>query len=206
MIAAGWDGSRDQNRRSAPGQRCALVDGGSLSSGMCLDPAEAREGPEEAYSRWPLSDRLEPLAFDARGFPGPILLTRVRRVRRAPVQPLRYAVSYTRSPLCPATAGRRRRVQRLTVTLPTRILFNKGPHVVLPAEWSKERTMSDTYSCPECGGDRDALLTSMIPSSPAPMAQPRFGKPCGCTQNSRTSGSFGEMLTRYSDAASRKDG
>ena len=65
--------------------------------------------------------------------------------------------------------------------------------------------MSDTYSCPECGGDRDALLTSMTPSSPAPMAPPRSGKPCGCTQNSRTSGSFGEMLTRYSDTARRKD-
>jgi hypothetical protein len=62
-----------------------------------------------------------------------------------------------------------------------------------PAE--QERTMNDTYSCPECGGDRDALLTPMPPNPPAARTQPRPGKPCTCTQNSRTSGAFGEVLT-----------
>ena len=55
-------------------------------------------------------------------------------------------------------------------------------------------TMSHTYSCPECGGDRDALLTSVAPSASVTMRQPRPGKPCTCTHNSRTSGAFGEML------------
>jgi hypothetical protein len=54
--------------------------------------------------------------------------------------------------------------------------------------------MSETYSCPECGGDRDALLTP-IPLSPAMSSTPpRVGSPCTCTQNSRTSGAFGERL------------
>jgi hypothetical protein len=65
--------------------------------------------------------------------------------------------------------------------------------------------MSDTYSCPECGGDRDALLTSMPPTSSVAVRQPRLGEPCTCTQNSRTSGSFGEILKRFSDTASRED-
>jgi hypothetical protein len=33
---------------------------------MCLDPAGAGEGPEEAYGGLTLRDRLELLAFDAR--------------------------------------------------------------------------------------------------------------------------------------------
>jgi hypothetical protein len=60
--------------------------------------------------------------------------------------------------------------------------------------------MSHTYSCLECGGDRDSLLTSMAPSASVTMRQPRPGKPCTCTQNSRTSGALGEMLR-----ASRND-
>ena len=60
--------------------------------------------------------------------------------------------------------------------------------------------MSDTYSCPECGGDRDAPLTFLAPSASVTLRQPRPGKPCTCTQNSRTSGAFGEMLR-----TSRKD-
>jgi hypothetical protein len=33
---------------------------------MWLDPVGPGEDSKEAYSRWPLSDRLELLAFDAR--------------------------------------------------------------------------------------------------------------------------------------------
>jgi hypothetical protein len=66
--------------------------------------------------------------------------------------------------------------------------------------------MSDTYSCPECGGDRDALLTSMAPKSSVTLTQSRPGMPCTCTQNSRTSGAFGEMLASNSNSGSRKKG
>jgi hypothetical protein len=62
--------------------------------------------------------------------------------------------------------------------------------------------MSDTYSCPECGGDRDALLTSMALGGSTTLRQPRPGQPCTCTQNSRTSGAFGEILRAR---ASRSD-
>ena len=55
--------------------------------------------------------------------------------------------------------------------------------------------MNDTYSCPECGGDRDTLLTPMAPVPSVRSVQPQPGRPCTCTQNSRTSGAFGEMFS-----------
>lgn len=55
--------------------------------------------------------------------------------------------------------------------------------------------IGDTYSCPECGGDRDALLTSMEANPRPATTAPRHGSPCNCTQNSRTSGAFSEMST-----------
>src|SRR5713226_2140620 len=46
--------------------RSGPVDDGGVGSAMCRDPAGPGEEPAEAYSAWPLRDRLEPLAFDAR--------------------------------------------------------------------------------------------------------------------------------------------
>ena len=55
--------------------------------------------------------------------------------------------------------------------------------------------MSETYSCPECGGDRDAILTPMPLKAATSSTPPRAGSPCTCTQNSRTSGAFGARFT-----------
>lgn len=55
--------------------------------------------------------------------------------------------------------------------------------------------MNDTYSCPECGGDRDTRLTPMTQAPSLRVARSELGRPCSCTQHSRTSGAFGEMFT-----------
>ncbi len=56
--------------------------------------------------------------------------------------------------------------------------------------------MSDTYPCPQCGGDRDALLSPVTDGEAGRgTSPPRPGALCTCTQNSRTSGAFGARFT-----------